>query len=121
MRKYYFILTLVFLWCGYILSSVYRPYAYQKEITDFGLADVANNIIFVPGVYFLILAIRNKPLVSYFYDIVLIWSIYISIELLQYVDLVPGTFDWADISGLTLGAVLAVVLNNVLKKVRQFI
>ncbi|WP_164112819.1 MULTISPECIES: VanZ family protein [Sphingobacterium] len=114
MRKYYILLSLTFLWGGYWLSSIYRPYAYECDLQDFGLADAGNNLVFVPGVYFLILSVRNRPLVSYFKDIVLVWGLYVFIEVLQYSCFVSGTFDWLDITALTIGAVLTFYSTRIL-------
>lgn len=106
------------MWLGYLLSSVYSPYVYQQQLVDFGLVSAAN-IIFVLGVYFLILAVRNKPYISYFYDILFVWGGYVFLEMLQAVQFVLGTFDWADIGALTIYAMLVVTLDYLLQRGRH--
>lgn len=116
MRKYYTLLSLLFLLTGYFLSSVYRPYVYKNNIQDFGIADAGNNIIFVPGVYFLLLLARDKPLISYYYDILLIWGVYVFIEILQFLKLFPGTFDVNDLIGLTVGTMFTYLISKKIHK-----
>lgn len=116
MRRYYIFINLIFLVLGYWLNSIYRPYIYHSQIEDLGLADVGNNLVFVPGIYFLLLSIRNEPMLSYIYDILLIWSIYMFIEAIQFISFIPGTFDWKDMSALTVGAMIAFLINNYLHK-----
>ena len=101
------VITCVFLCAGYLLNSVYRPYIYTNGIADFGLADAGNNLIFVPSVYFLLLLVRNRPLTTYQGDILLILGVYLAREVLQLVGAIPGTFDWLDLIGLTIGAMFA--------------
>lgn len=111
-RINYLLFTILFLAIGYCLNSVYRPYAYTNNLTDFGLADAGNNLIFVPGIYFLLLLVHNKPFVDYWTDILIILGFYILVEILQLVNLVPGTFDWKDICALSIGAMLTMILTN---------
>lgn len=112
MQRTYLIFTLFFLLSGYLLNSIYRPFAYANQINDFGLADAGNNLIFVPGIYFLNLLIRNKPILTYFNDILLILGFYLLVELLQMLAIIPGTFDFMDIIGLIIGALLTFVLSK---------
>ncbi len=35
--------------CGFLLKVYYRPYAYQKNIPDFGIADGAPSFFYVIG------------------------------------------------------------------------
>lgn len=116
MRAVYLMITVILLCTGYFLNSIYRPYIYSNNITDFGIADAGNNLIFVPGVHFLLLLIRNKPLTTYLGDILLILGVYMSIELFQLFGLIPGTFDWQDMTGLVIGAMVAFALTNHLHK-----
>lgn len=97
---------------GYLLNSIYRPFAYANHIKDFGLADAGNNLIFVPGIYFLNLLVRNKPIFTYFKDILLVLSLYLFVETLQMLDIIPGTFDLMDIIGLIIGAMLTFILSK---------
>lgn len=112
MRKQYFLLTIFFLYAGYFLNSLYRPHIYQNNIADYGIADAGNNLIFIPGVYFLLLLVRDKPIITFFYDIMLLMGLYTSFELLQFFSFVPGTFDYNDISALLLGGILTAYISN---------
>mgnify|MGYP003644711914 CR=1 FL=1 len=96
--------AIFFFFLGYFLSSWYRPYVYSNGINDYGLADIGNNISFVPGLYFLLRLFRQKFMLGVIYDIILIAITLILIELTSaFVDGI-GTFDYRDIIGLITGA-----------------
>ena len=103
-RIYIFFYLTIFYLLGLFLSSYYRPYIYSNNINDYGLADIGSNILFVPGVYFLILFIRNKPLFGLIKDIYYHLFILIIVEILSYFIDGIGTFDIKDILALPVGA-----------------
>ena len=98
------IYILIFYSIGFFLSSVYRPYIYSNKINDFGIADIGNNVIFIPGIYFLCNVIFKKPILGTYKDIVLHTSVLIVAEILSYFINGIGTFDFKDIFGLLIGA-----------------
>jgi len=103
----YFILFLVI---NYVLSSVYRPFIYTNKLNDYGLADVGNNIIFVPGVYFMVLILRKKPFFGFYKDVYFHTFFLIIIEILsKYINGI-GTFDYKDIVGLLLGGIMTIYI-----------
>ena len=55
----YFLLILFFLY-GLLINSYYRPYIFKNNINDFGIADIGNNIIFIPAVYIFLHIIKTK-------------------------------------------------------------
>ena len=95
---------LFFLLMGFFLNSWYRPYIYSNEIDDYGLADIGNNISFVPGVYFLLLLIRQKFSFGILKDIFVHTTILIFLEIAALFIGGIGTFDFKDIIGLLIGA-----------------
>lgn len=99
-----------FIFLNYVLSSLYRPYIYENKINDIGLADVGNNILFVPGVYFLTLLVRGKPLYGYYKDIFLHFTLLTIFEILSYFVGGIGTYDFKDILGLLFGSVICFVI-----------
>lgn len=96
--------SIIFLVIGYFLSSVYRPYIYSNEINDFGIADIGNNVIFIPGIYFLSQLILKKPIIGTYKDIIYHTFFLIGIEILSFFVKGIGTFDSKDILGLIIGA-----------------
>ena len=112
MRKQYFLLTVAFFYLGYLLKSVYLPYVYQNNIVDSDMTMVASNLILVPCICFFLLLVRNKPILTYFYDILLILGFYIGFELLQIFGFVPGIFDYNEISALLVGGILTAFVSN---------
>jgi len=103
-RPTIFIYVVIFYLLGLFLSSYYRPYIYFNNINDFGLADIGNNIMFVPGVYFLLLFIRKKPIWGILKDIYYILTSLIIAEILSFFIKGIGTFDFKDIIALSIGA-----------------
>lgn len=116
--KYQYIVTysIIFTVLNYLLSSVYRPYIYSQDINDYGLADVGNNVIFVPGIYFIVLLIRKKPFFNYNRDIYFHTVILIIVEILSKYYNGIGTFDYKDIIGLALGGSLTFLIVKPLIK-----
>jgi len=116
--KYIFLYFIIFLIINYTLSSIYRPFIYSNHINDYGLADIGNNIIFIPGVYFMALLLRKKPFFGYYKDIVFHTSFLIIVEILSKYIKGIGTFDYKDIFGLLFGAFITyLIVKFNLKKI----
>ena len=45
------ILSVSFLY-GICVNLIYRPFVYQNHLNDFGIADIGNNLTFIPVIYF---------------------------------------------------------------------
>jgi len=109
---------LIFLVINYFLSSIYRPFIYSNNINDYGLADIGNNITFVPGAYFMVLLFRKKPFFGFYKDIYFHTSFLIIVEILSKYIKGIGTFDYKDIIGLFFGAFITyLIVKSNLKKV----
>lgn len=89
-----------------LINSIYRPYIYINRINDFGIADIGNNLAFIPGVYFLSNIIRKKYVISKYNDIWLCFLLFSTVELISYFLPFIGAFDMKDIFGLLIGAVI---------------
>lgn len=109
-NKYLFIFILLTL-LGMLINTFYRPFINNNNIYDFGLADIGNNILFIPASYYLILYIYKKPIFSYNVDIVFHLTVLIIIELLSKYLTFIGTYDFYDIIALTIGALITFKLN----------
>ena len=92
------------------IGVYYRPLIDNNGFYDYGLADMGNNIIFIPATYFLLQIFNFK---SKYGDI---YSIYFSFLLLAVLEIVSkyikyiGTYDLKDILGLFFGALLTHLL-----------
>ena len=49
---------------GIVLSNTYRPYIYENHIFDFHLADTIGNLVAVPSLSLLLLAMRKYESLS---------------------------------------------------------
>ncbi len=87
---------------------VYRPFIYEHNINDFGLADAIGNLGGIVTQIFLGLAILNPPLKKALRVIALFVIGYILYEFAQPY-LPKGVFDWKDVYGTLIGGVLAVI------------
>jgi uncharacterized membrane protein len=97
---------------GFFINTYYRPYIYSHKINDFGLANIGNNITFIPGTYFLLRLINQKYIYSKKGDILFHFIALSSLEILSAFIPHIGTFDIKDIVGLFVGAL---VLNYNIK------
>jgi hypothetical protein len=101
-----------FLICFYIYGIFikwYRPYIYEHNIFDFGIADIGINLFFVPSVS-LLYSLFKKDICTKPQFIQLVKYNFIaltSVELLSGVFPFLGHFDIMDIIGLSIGAILA--------------
>ncbi len=85
---------------------LYRPFIYENNINDFGLADSIGNLGGIVAQIYLGLAIFNSPK-SKGWRIVLFMTIgYIIYEFLQPY-LPKGVFDWKDIWGTIIGGLIS--------------
>jgi hypothetical protein len=105
-KKKTVILLLILLIYNFAINTFYRPYIYKNNIDDYGIADVGNNITFIPGVYCFLYLVRRKYFFSKQKDIVIHFCVLCTIEIIS--AFVPhfGTFDPKDILGLLIGALL---------------
>jgi len=98
---------------------VYRPYIYENNINDFGIADSIGNSGGIVVQIFLGLALINSPFKKGFRLIGLFVVGYILYEILQPI-LPKGTFDWLDIYGTLIGGVIGLILYLLIHKlIRQ--
>lgn len=109
----YFILFIVL---SFFLSSIYRPYIYKNNINDFGIADIGNNIFFIPCAYFLIIISRKKPLLGKYKDLYLHTLTLIFVEILSKYIKGIGTFDVKDILALIFGGFLTFIILKIHEK-----
>jgi len=98
---------------------VYRPYIYEHNINDFGLADSVGNWGGIVVQIFLGLAILNSKRRKAFRLITFFVLGYIIYEFMQ-PTLPKGTFDWMDVYGTIFGGfvsmLLYVLINKLIKK-----
>lgn len=104
-KKAFFILCICLIY-NFTINTFYRPYIYSNKINDFGLADVGNNITFIPGVYFLYFLFRDKFIFSKYKDIIFHFCILSAVEVLSVFIPHIGTFDIKDVFGLLFGALI---------------
>ena len=72
---------------GIVLSNTYRPYIYENHIFDFHLADTIGNLVAVPSLSLLLLAMRKYESLSK--------AILYSIFVFTLYEIIPfGTFDF---------------------------
>ncbi len=109
LRLIYFISFLFSFALTEIGRYIYRPFVYENNINDFGIADSMGNLGGIVVQIFFGLSIINSTrkkgirLISFF-------TIgYIVYEVLQ-LYLPKGTFDWKDIYGTLIGGVFSLLL-----------
>jgi hypothetical protein len=88
---------------------VYRPYIYNNNINDFGIADSIGNSGGIVVQIFIGLALINSPYKKGFRLIALFTGGYIFYEIIQPI-LPKGTFDWLDIYGTLIGGIVGLLL-----------
>lgn len=98
---------------------IYRPYIYENNINDFGLADSVGNWGGIIVQIFIGLALLNPNFIKGFRLVGFLVAGYIVYEFLQPI-LPKGTFDWQDIYGTLIGGVIGLVLYLIIYKlIRQ--
>lgn len=110
----------LFIILSFFLSSIYRPYIYKNNINDFGIADIGNNIFFIPCAYFLIIISRKKPLLGKYKDIYLHTLTLICVEISSKYIKGIGTFDIKDVLALIFGGFLTFLILKVHEKSASF-
>jgi len=124
-RIYYFVMFIFSFVLTEIGRFVYRPFIYNNNINDFGIADSIGNSGGILAQIFFGLAIINPSKKKGIRLIVFFSSGYILYEILQ--PFLPrGVFDWKDIYGTILGGLVGLIIfllfhwriksNRVLKK-----
>ena len=94
--------------------NVYRPFIYETGINDFGLADSMGNLGGIVVQVFVSLALLNSQKTKAFNVIGFLVVGYILYEMVQPY-LPRGVFDWKDIYGTIIGAILAALLVVLLR------
>ncbi|MEJ2594799.1 MAG: hypothetical protein P8100_06660 [bacterium] len=108
-RIIYLVIAVSFFLLTEMGRKIYRPYIYQNNIEDFGLADSIGNLGGIVVQIFLTLAILNSPGKKGVFIIVFIVLGYILYEILQ--PFLPrGVFDWKDIYGTLIGGTIATLI-----------
>ena len=102
-------IILIFLICliyNFTINTFYRPYIYLNKINDFGIADIGNNITFIPGCYIFLYFFKKNFILSRKFDVWLYFGILSFIEILSAFLPHLVTCDIKDIIGLFLGALI---------------
>jgi len=114
-RVTYFILFIVFFLLTEAGRTLYRPYIYENNINDFGIADSMGNLggIFVQLFFGLALLNSSKTkgirLICFF---IIGYVLYETSQLI----LPKGVFDWKDIYGTLIGGIIGLLLFLLLQK-----
>ena len=115
-KRIVYLITAIFAFLGTEFGRfVYRPYIYEHNINDFGLADSVGNWGGIVVQIFFGLAILNPPYKKGFRLIGFFVLGYIVYEVLQPV-LPKGTFDWLDIYGTLIGGMVGLVIYVIIHK-----
>lgn len=93
----------------------YRPFIYQNNINDFGIADSIGNSGGIMVQIFFSLAILNSTYKKGFRIIGFLVMGYIIYEIAQPY-LPKGTFDWLDIYGTLIGGIISLCLYVLIHK-----
>jgi len=94
---------------------IYRPFIYENDINDYGIADSIGNSGGIIVQIFFMLAILNSPKKKIFRVIGFVTVGYVIYEILQPY-LPKGVFDWKDIYGTVIGGVLAFLIILLIRK-----
>lgn len=122
LRRIIYFITFIF---SFILTEIgrfhYRPFIYENNIKDFGIADSIGNLGGIVVQIFFGLTILNSPRKKGVYIIVFFVVGYILYEIIQ--PLLPkGVFDWLDIYGTALGGIVGLgfyMIINLITKTRN--
>jgi hypothetical protein len=92
---------------------VYRPYIYDNNIDDYGIADSIGNSGGIMVQIFLSLAILNPPKEKAYRIFIFLVAGYIVYEIAQ--EFLPkGVFDWKDVIGTIVGGGIAFILYQLI-------
>ena len=89
--------------------NIYRPFIYEHNINDYGLADSIGNLGGIIVEIFFFLAIVNSPKKKGFNLIGFVVIVYVVYEFAQPY-LPKGVFDWKDIYGTFIGGIISVII-----------
>lgn len=95
--------------------NFYRPFIYNNNIDDFGIADSIGNSGGIIVQIFFSLAILNPPRKKVYRIILFLIIGYCIYEFLQPI-LPKGVFDWKDIYGTIIGGLLSSLLYFIISK-----
>mgnify|MGYP001099847575 CR=1 FL=1 len=115
-RLIYFVLFLFFLGLTEIGRYLYRPFIYENNINDFGIADSIGNLGGIIVQIFFGLAIFNSTKKKGIRLIAFFILGYIFYEIAQ-LFLPKKVFDWKDIYGTIIGGVVGLLLFLLIHKV----
>lgn len=107
-KKIRLVLLLIFLIAiSAYLSTPYREYIYERNINDYGLADVGGNLFVVTILSIIcwlgVFKISNNRIL----DVLIVTAIYLILEIASYFFPYIGTFDIKDLIVLPFGTLIA--------------
>ncbi|AZQ64076.1 hypothetical protein EI427_18125 [Flammeovirga pectinis] len=112
-KSYYFFFFILFFSIAFILNNYYRPYIYTNNINDFGLADMASNLFFIPiGCVFFWMLSKTMTKKTKELDVIISFVLLSLHEALSYFIPFLGVFDFKDILALFIGAVIAFYIQK---------
>jgi hypothetical protein len=115
-RSVYFVLFAAFFIFTEIGRKVYRPYAYQQGINDFGFADVVGNLLGTVAVIFFNLGVSHATRTQSLRIIALVTTGITIYELLQPV-LPRGVLDWKDVISTPIAGLFSLIMVLVMWRV----
>ena len=104
-------MLLTFILISILINVWYRPFIYKNQLFDFGIADIGNNLFFIPIAHLGLFVSRKKFIYGKFKDIIFHFLILSIIEILSYFIGIFGVFDFKDLIGLFLGAILTFFIS----------
>lgn len=108
----YFIISVVSILTGFILTIFYRPYIYKHKINDFGLADTIGSVVSVIGFCFFIWSFKAYSNKEKNKQIILTTIIYAFIwEFFGYLN-IYGTFDVKDVIAGVISGIMTFILKE---------
>jgi glycopeptide antibiotics resistance protein len=109
-RRFAYFVTFVF---SFIMTEIgryyYRPYIYENNINDLGIADSIGNLGGIVVQIFFGLMLLNSSKKKGFRVIAFFVAGYVLYEIIQPI-LPKGVFDWLDIYGTVLGGIVGLLL-----------
>ena len=112
-RISYFLIFISSLLITEIGRNIYRPFIYNNNINDFGIADSIGNLGGIIAQVFLGFLVFNPPKDKGFRLILFYIIGYILYEIIQPI-LPRGVFDWKDVYGTIIGGVIGLVLFHLI-------
>lgn len=115
-RIIYFVTFLISFGLTEIGRYIYRPFIYENNINDFGIADSMGNLGGIIVQIFFGLFLINSTKKKGFRIISVFVIGYILYEIIQPI-LPKGVFDWKDVYGTIIGGVVGLLLFLLIHKV----